>query len=166
MFSQWVSSYFDHDDLSTRDLDAISYFLPSTTRTPTIFNMSPTDIREIVDERISATVEDPVMFLCMAQAHENYLKACFDPSTRARLPKMKVWNLTGDKTVSFPIVSYFLMQEDNTSRGGRYVNFKLIHGVNHLVRRFQRTSGRVIFLNIMYPLDAMGLSGTRPQTVR
>lgn len=96
--------------------------------------MSTEQMNDIVDERISMTVEQPCLFYSMPQAHANYLKACFDHSNRALLPRMKIWSLTGDKTVSFPIASYFFMQDDNIKRGGDHINFKLVHNVNHMVR--------------------------------
>ncbi|KAJ7489033.1 hypothetical protein FB451DRAFT_1337031 [Mycena latifolia] len=41
-FGQWVTAYFDHANISTRDLDDLSWVVSSVNRTPTIYRM-PTD---------------------------------------------------------------------------------------------------------------------------
>ncbi|KAF8917706.1 hypothetical protein CPB85DRAFT_1431233 [Mucidula mucida] len=41
-FGQWVTSYFDHEDITQRDLDKLSWILSSPTHIPTLYRI-PTD---------------------------------------------------------------------------------------------------------------------------
>ncbi|KAH9918264.1 Alpha/Beta hydrolase protein [Fomitopsis serialis] len=128
-FTQWITSYFDHGDLSTRDTNVLSYIVPSVSRRPTIYAMSPEDRQEFVEE----VPEGPAMFCTMAQALAMYRRACFDRDVRARLPELKVWSLTGDVTPSFSIASFWTIQDEDKERGGGFVNYKMIPGVNHFM---------------------------------
>ena len=47
-FNNWITSYFTHGDLSKRDPDAIEYIVPSPTRVPAIYNMTPEQREAII----------------------------------------------------------------------------------------------------------------------
>lgn len=130
MFTQWVTSYFQHGDLSTGDTDVLSFIVPSIHRAPSIYNMSAAEIAEIVDEGVP---EVSSLFTLQAQELANYRKACFDKNIREKLPKMKITMFTGDATSSFSIAAYWQMQEDDKAHGGGLIHFRLISGANHFV---------------------------------
>lgn len=126
----WISSYFDHGDLSTHDLDAITYINPSLYRTPTIYNMTREEIAAILDDTIDEL--RPMMF-CTEQAHETYLKVCFDSSTKERLPHLRIHVTCGTRGPSFSPSSFWLLKADDKERGGGHIVFREVEGVNHFV---------------------------------
>ncbi|KAJ6626740.1 hypothetical protein B0H10DRAFT_2211017 [Mycena sp. CBHHK59/15] len=48
--TMWLTSYFDHGDLSSRDPNILKHIVPSARRRPTIHDMTADEIAEIVDE--------------------------------------------------------------------------------------------------------------------
>ncbi|KAH9918265.1 Alpha/Beta hydrolase protein [Fomitopsis serialis] len=128
-FTQWITSYFDHGDLSTRDTDVLSYVVPSILRRPSIYSMSDDDRREFVEE----VAESAIMLSTMPQALAMYRRACFDRAARAQLSELNVWFLTGDVTCSFSIAAFWAIQDDDNERGGGFVHYKMIPGVNHFM---------------------------------
>ena len=126
----WITSYFDHGDLTSRDPSVLSYIVPSITRAPTIYNMSPEEFSTIVDETVS---ELEVMAFCGKQSNDNYLKVCFDKATRLAVPHLSIHALCGTKGPSFSPAAFWDMQNDDNTRGGGHINFKVIPGTNHFV---------------------------------
>ncbi|KAI0368496.1 hypothetical protein BV20DRAFT_969126 [Pilatotrama ljubarskyi] len=131
--TQWITSYFKHGDLSTRDLNALTYVVPATFRAPSIFSMTDEQISKIIYEPAASGSEMLFMVFCAAQISANYKKACFDRSVRRSLPKMKVAAFTGDATLWCSLPAYWVMEEDDKTHGGGLINLKMIHGINHFV---------------------------------
>ncbi|ETW81374.1 Esterase/lipase/thioesterase [Heterobasidion irregulare TC 32-1] len=129
--TRWLTSYFAHGDLSTRDLDAIEYVLPSTSRIPTLWNMSSQEIADIVDEGPHLVVDAPLLFNCYPQAAATYKKGTYNAAARALLPKMKIWELMGDATAAVSLCTFWILQDDDAAHGGGFINFKVIPGHNH-----------------------------------
>ncbi|THH21276.1 hypothetical protein EW146_g257 [Bondarzewia mesenterica] len=133
VFAQWVSSYFDHGDLSKRDLDLLSYILPSTSHPPTIFNMSAAEIKDTVTDGEAASVDLPFLFYLQPQHKVNYRKAFFDPATAKLFPKMKISFLAGDQSPAWGLAGLWAVQDEAKELGNGRIHFKLIPGVNHFV---------------------------------
>ena len=127
----WITSYFDHGDLSSRNADIISYWTPSVARAPSIYGMSAEDIKDMVVEG-TVTLESTIMFMTQSQSNAVYQKACFSESVRSLLPYMKTTILVGDSTCSFPLNGMFSIQDDNDKNQGD-LKFVIIPGVNHFV---------------------------------
>ncbi|KAI0828547.1 hypothetical protein BC628DRAFT_1533941 [Trametes gibbosa] len=132
-FTQWITSYFTHGDLSTRSLDVLSYVIPSTSRVPSIFNMSAEQISSTIHYGQAATSDMLFMVYSAAQANANYKKACFDANVRQLLPRMKISVLMGEKTCSFSVIGSWAIEDDDKARGGGFINFRLVPGANHLM---------------------------------
>ncbi|THH12476.1 hypothetical protein EW146_g7663 [Bondarzewia mesenterica] len=132
-FTQWITGYFQHGDLSKRDLNDLSYVLHATFRPPTIFNMSAEQYKDIVSEGPNAAVDTPFMVNFIPQLLASYRKTCYDGSVRTSLPKMKVWFLTGDMTASLGPAALWAVEDDDKERGGGFVTCKMIPGANHFV---------------------------------
>ncbi|THH19421.1 hypothetical protein EW146_g1768 [Bondarzewia mesenterica] len=132
-FTLWITSYFQHGDLSTRDTNVLEYVLPATFRMPSIWNMSSVEIADIIDEGPNSTVETPFALNFMTQALAVYNKATFDKSTRALLPHLKVWEISGDATASFSLAALWSMQDDDKAHGGNNINYKIVPGANHFM---------------------------------
>ncbi|KAI0704536.1 hypothetical protein C8Q76DRAFT_779013 [Earliella scabrosa] len=129
-FVPYITGYFKHGDLSTRDPDVISYHVPALFRCPSAYHMS--------QEEHDAAVYLPggphdTLFFWMGEAsiQETYKKACFDAKTRDRLPGMKIWVLCGDATSPHGIPAFWSMEDDNSANGGGFLNFKWVPGANH-----------------------------------
>ncbi|KAI0316475.1 Alpha/Beta hydrolase protein [Amylostereum chailletii] len=129
-FGQWVTAYFDHGNLSTRDPNVLQYILPSFTRMPSIWNDSA---------RIDTTLEtgtnafiDLEMLNATPQLHADYVGSVFNDTVSAILPNLKRWFIYGTRTASFGIYAGWVVQDNNTELGGN-VQFKVIPGVNHFI---------------------------------
>ena len=132
--TRWLTGYFAHGDLSTRDLDVIEYVLHSTSRIPSLWNMSPKDIADIIDEGPHLVVDAPIITNCQPQAAATYKKGMYSPAARGLLPKMKVWELVGDATLAPSLTTLWFLQDDDAAHGGGFINYKVIPGHNHFVR--------------------------------
>lgn len=132
-FVQWITSYFQHGNLSTRNPDVLQYVLPATFRVPSVFNMSPTQLADMTylppasgsDALISANVQP--------QLNADYENACYNTSVRSALPSMDIWELCGNTTANFGIVAFWSIQDDDNAHGGGFVNFQWIGDVNHFI---------------------------------
>lgn len=133
-FTIWITSYFKHGDLSSRDTDEIEYVLPATTRAPSIWNMSTSEFDRIVEEEPNDEYDVPIALNLIPQVGEAYRQAVYWSTTKARLPSMKTWNITGDSTASFSIAARWSLEDDDEARGGNHVNYKWMEGLNHFVR--------------------------------
>lgn len=132
-FTIWITSYFQHGDLSTRDLNNLDYAVPATFRAPSIYNMSQSEIADMIDTVPYTTIDTPMMLGMMPQSNEMYKKALFDKSIRKQLPNMQVWNLIGDATASFGLAALWSMQDDDKAHGGNNVKYKIVPRMNHFV---------------------------------
>ncbi|GBE88503.1 hypothetical protein SCP_1303190 [Sparassis crispa] len=126
----WLTAYFNHGDLSKRDPKLLSLAAPSLFRRPTIYSMTAEDITELIDDSV---FEGPNLFLLMPQHLAAFRKARFDRATRAVVPKMGVWAVVGDSTLSTCILAWWTMQDEDAGNGGGFINFKMTEGVNHLI---------------------------------
>ncbi|KAI0347358.1 hypothetical protein BDW22DRAFT_1321927 [Trametopsis cervina] len=126
----WITSYFDHGDLSSRDTSLLQYIVPSVTRAPTIYSLNEDEIAHIIEETV---LELPLMASCSKQANDNYKKACFDKKTRTLVPHLRVHALCGTRGPSFSPAAFWDMQNDDKANGGGNIVFREIPGVNHFV---------------------------------
>ncbi|OSD07675.1 hypothetical protein PYCCODRAFT_1357773 [Trametes coccinea BRFM310] len=134
MHAQWITSYFKHGDLSTRNLDSVSYVLPTTARVPTIYNIPEERLAEI-SYAPPTMGSDLLMMLYFAnQLNASYKKACFDQGIRQVLPNLKVTMFAGDMSNATTYPAYWVMEDDDKASGGGKINFKgFVKGINHFV---------------------------------
>ncbi|KAI0313375.1 hypothetical protein OF83DRAFT_558283 [Amylostereum chailletii] len=128
----WLTSYFTHGDLSTRDVAVLSYAGGATSRVPTVENMTVEDIASIV-ERDGGAVDVQAMRATKGPALGMYRKACFDRATREMVPRMKVCVLCGTNTVPECIAGFWDVMEDDEGRGGGFVEGIIVPGMNHFI---------------------------------
>lgn len=157
-FAQWVTSYFTHGDLSKRNPDTLAYILPATHRVPTIFNISPEEQIEIINEAPNTAVDTPFMIGCISQNNTSFVRACFDEGLRkGLLTRLEVWSICGDQTASFAIPAFWQIQDEDKKRGGGLVKTLMIAGVNHFV------SGCVQRDGVMIHYEDYRCNGTTPR---
>ncbi|KAI9066194.1 hypothetical protein FKP32DRAFT_1566413 [Trametes sanguinea] len=149
--SQWVTSYFKHGDLSTRDFKAVSYVLPATFRAPTIFNIPEERLKEI-DYAPPATGSDLFMMLHFNdEMNASYRKACFDQDIRQLLPNMKVTAIAGDSANSLTYPAYWAMEDDNEAHGGGMINFNgFVKGTNHFIHWDEPAKALELYMDAVF----------------
>lgn len=129
-FGQWCTSYFDHADLSERNLDKLSWVLASSSRVPSFYNGMPAAIQHHGED--AAT---DLLFLlgCYKQLLPAYRRAFFDPKV---FPAMKRSVLCGDKTSAFALAALWAVQDDEKDQkveGAKAIDYKILPGANHFV---------------------------------
>lgn len=132
-FTIWLTSYFQHGDLSTRDLNILEYVLPALSRAPTIWNMTANDVAEIIDEGPNLSIDTPFGLNFMPQMSAILNASTFDNSIKARFPRLQIWELTGELAPSFGLAAFWSMQDEAEAKGLNDLHFRLIPGINHFV---------------------------------
>ena len=136
LFNHWITSYFAHGDLSTRDPAQLSYVVPTPARAPSIYSMSAHQLQRILYDAPVASAgasDNAYMFLNAPHLNAAYKRACFDKDIRARFPHMKIWTSAGDTTASFAWNTLWALQDDEKAHGGGFIHFKVIERCNHFV---------------------------------
>ena len=95
--------------------------------------MSQDDISNIVEASPYQTFDLPFALNFLPQLHAIYETATFDKTIRARLPRMQIWQITGDATVSFCLAALWSIEDDDKAHGGNNVNYKMLPGMSHFV---------------------------------
>ncbi|KAG5651399.1 hypothetical protein H0H81_008781 [Sphagnurus paluster] len=131
-FAQWSTAYFDHGDLTKRDLDSLSWVVVSTLSPPTIYNIPETQLKEMQRYGPEAIGDRDFLFSFAKQFKASYRKAFYDPEILEAFPKMKLTYITGDKTCAFGLAGLWALQDDEKEAGGKKpVDYRVIPGVNH-----------------------------------
>ncbi|PPQ93339.1 hypothetical protein CVT25_014468 [Psilocybe cyanescens] len=131
-FNQWVTAYFDHGDLSKRDLNSLEYVLPSSSRSGTIFRMSKVEQQEMIGSNDESAGDGPYIMGFTPQLNAVFRKALFDQSTKALFPKLKISCLAGEKSAAFGIAGVWSIEEEATKLGvADSINFTIAPGFNH-----------------------------------
>ncbi|KAG7442250.1 uncharacterized protein BT62DRAFT_442547 [Guyanagaster necrorhizus] len=129
-FGRWCTSYFDHSDLSGRNLNKLSWVLASPSRVPSFYNGMPAAIQRHGDD---AMTDLPFLVLSSKQLLPAYRRAFFDPEV---FPDVKRSVLCGDKTCGFAIAALWAVQDDEKEQrpaDAKAIEYKFIPGANHFV---------------------------------
>ena len=134
-FAYWVSSYFSHGDLSSHDLENLTYKTPDPSRPASITNMTPAEFESMVDilpasrsELFLLTKFDPLFV-------QQTSKALFDPVTRALWSRLEVWMLYGD-SAPWNVIYPAWEVEARAKAGNQPVKFRVLKDAHHFVRLF------------------------------
>ena len=135
----WLTSWFDHADLTKRDLNDLTYALPSTRKVPSIYTMHEHYDELVYIPPIVMGVEGKsppgtdamLMGLLGTPLKENYERVVFRDESKGLLPNAKVWVLGRAHSGTFSISSYWQVQAENEKRGGS-VDFEMTPH-NHFV---------------------------------
>ncbi|TEB32932.1 hypothetical protein FA13DRAFT_1731453, partial [Coprinellus micaceus] len=121
----WLTSYFDHPGLSSRNIDDLTYALPSTRRVPSIYTMHD-HYDELVclppilvgEEDKSLPGSDTLLIgLLGAQLKTNYEKVEFGEDVKALLPNVTM-RYFGTHSALFCVAAFWKVQDDVKKRGG------------------------------------------------
>ena len=135
-FSVWVSSYFQHGDLSTRSLDVLNWVEPSTIHPATVNNMTTDEKKEIICISREPEYEVPYMVASQEQFADAYRKAFFGDSARTLFPGFKASFLAGELSPAFAMSSYWMLEND-IKETGKPFNLRFIPASNHFVSLLQ-----------------------------
>jgi hypothetical protein len=131
-FTQWVTAYFNHGDLSSRNPDVCSHVVPATSPRPTIYNLT--------EEQIARTTNNPATGLDLPQMlffaphlAGTFRKACFDKQIKQILPHMKISDFCCEQTGGYAQPGLWLIEDEDKEHGGGYVKTKFVPKANHFV---------------------------------
>ncbi|KAJ7130777.1 hypothetical protein C8R43DRAFT_1089921 [Mycena crocata] len=131
-FGQWVTAYFDHQSIETRDLDSLSWVLTAPDQSPTLYGIPADKLGPMLRLGEDATTDLPFLFFFANQLVKAYRKAFYDGATAALFPKMKKSFLCGDRTAAFGVCGLWAVQDDQAIHGpSTKVTFKFMNGTNH-----------------------------------
>ncbi|KAF5388381.1 hypothetical protein D9615_000796 [Tricholomella constricta] len=131
-FGHWVTSYFDHGDLSKRDPALLSWIIPSVNRVPTIYSMPEAKLKEMTLFGPDALPDLLMLINFESQIRAAYRKACYNSTVLDAFPNVTYTVLTSNTTAAFGPSGMWAMQDDEKQFGGkRPVIYKLIPNINH-----------------------------------
>ncbi|GJE91915.1 alpha/beta hydrolase [Phanerochaete sordida] len=134
LFTHWVSAYFAHGALHTRDPAVLEHVVPAPSRPPSVYGMSAAERARAAYPAPAQASDMRFMRGAAGAIRASYRRACFDAGVRAALPKMRVALVVGDATTALCLSAYFAVQDDDDEAGGGRVVFKLLRDTNHFVQ--------------------------------
>jgi hypothetical protein len=134
-FAKWVSSYYKHGDLSSRDFSQLKLRDGDTSKQPTTDTIPLEELLTITDFRPGAKCEtfliDSGHFF--SAVIKQTMKALFDPQIREDWGGHPVWFVYCEASPwNVHYGAWNLEKKDKASE----INFKSVPGANHFVRRF------------------------------
>ncbi|KAK7053745.1 AB hydrolase-1 domain-containing protein [Favolaschia claudopus] len=132
-FAKWVSSYFIHGNLSSRNIDELTYDDTDPDKSSTIETLTPEEFLGMTDfapgDRYDNIVGLPPF---AAPVFEQTQKALFNEAVRDAWRGTQFWNVYGDaEPWNIIYAAWFL--EDLAIKSAFQINFKVIHGINHFL---------------------------------
>ncbi|KAJ7476879.1 Alpha/Beta hydrolase protein [Mycena galericulata] len=135
-FAKWVSSYFVHGDLSTRNLDSLTYSNTDPLKLSTIETLKPEELLSIADFA-PADKYDSIVGLPPFEGavFKQTQKALFDYTVREAWGPTRFWNVYGSaEPWNIIYAAWFLEDQSRTSNTPELaINFKVIDGSNHFL---------------------------------
>ena len=133
IFAKWVSSYFKHGDLSSRDFSQLKQREIDTSKQPTTDTIPLEELLTIVDfgpgtkcEIILSQIEFSSILI------KQRTKALLDPQVREDWGRTPVWFIYSNAS---PWNVHYAAWDLEKKVEPSEINFKLIPNVNHFVRR-------------------------------
>ena len=134
-FAKWVSSYFKHGDLSSRDFSQLEQLEGDPSKKPTTDTIPLEELLTITDFGPLAKCEtvliesEHLLSIYVKQT----MKALFDPQIRKDWGEHPVWFVYCEATIWNVHYTAWKLEEKVKSSE---VNFKVIPDANHFVRSF------------------------------
>ena len=127
----WVSSYFKHGDISTRNPDVLSRE-PSTIHPPTLTNMTADEQKEMMCVGNESDYDRPYMASFQQQFAYAYREAFLGDAVRTLFPGFKATFLAGELSPLFGIYAYWML-EDDIKEAEKPFGLVLVPDSNHFV---------------------------------
>jgi hypothetical protein len=147
-FAKWVSSYFLHGDLSTHNIDHLTYNDTDPAKPSTIETLKPEDLFAMTDFAPAEKYDNIVGLPAFAgPVFSQTNKALFNSAVREAWSGTRFWNIYGSAepwTVIYG--SWFLEDQSRAMKLG--ITSKVIQGSNHFVRLLSPRGFQVDLINI------------------
>ncbi|KAK2467226.1 hypothetical protein APHAL10511_000775 [Amanita phalloides] len=130
MFAHWISCYFQHGDITTKDPKVLSRTVPASVRPSSLCNMSMDEQKETICTGAEPAYELPYMINFLEQFGDTYHKSFFGDGTRALFPNFRASFIVGEFSPAFGISTYWKVEKD-AKEAGKPVNLKIIPNGNH-----------------------------------
>jgi hypothetical protein len=131
-FAHWVSSYFAHGDLSTRDVRILQFKDPNEDKKSISATLSLEKLNSLVD--YNAPARSDFLFRAFdTQLFSQTCKVLFDPETRSQWPNLVIWVLYCDSSPGL-VVSAAWELEKLAAKNNEPVQILPINDAHHLVR--------------------------------
>ncbi|KAJ6483805.1 Alpha/Beta hydrolase protein, partial [Mycena vitilis] len=135
-FAKWVSSYFLHGDLSTHNLDYLTYNNTDPFRLSTVETLKPEELFEMTDFAPADKYDNIIGLPPFAGAVFNQTrKALFDATVRRAWSGTQFWSIYGTAE-PWPVIygAWFLEDQSRAVNSPELsINCKVIDGSNHFL---------------------------------
>jgi hypothetical protein len=133
-FAKWVSSYYKHGDLSSRDFSQLNQREVDTSKKPTTDTIPLEELLTITDSGPAAKSEKFIVDSLQLSTFMNQMtKALFDPQIRKDWGGHPVWFVYCEASPwNAHYGAWKLEEKDKASE----IKFKLVPGANHFVCQF------------------------------
>lgn len=133
LFAEFVSGYFQHGNLSTRNADVLNFQAHGfSLRPPSVYSIAAAGRASIIELTDSVKLDIPLQFF-LSQALASY-ETLYDKNVLSTLPNMKTFLFCGEHSPAFAIHTAWEVQNDDLAHGGGFIKVKILNGLlNHLV---------------------------------
>ncbi|KAJ6544334.1 Alpha/Beta hydrolase protein [Mycena capillaripes] len=135
-FAKWVSSYFVHGDLSTHNLDHLTYNNTDPLKLATIDNLKPEELFAMTDFAPGDKYDNIVALPPFAELVFNQTnKALFDSTVRRAWSRTRFWAVYGSaEPWNIIYGAWFLEDQSRAANDPELaINFKVMDGSNHFL---------------------------------
>ncbi|KAJ7867001.1 hypothetical protein B0H14DRAFT_2504229 [Mycena olivaceomarginata] len=134
-FAKWVSSYFIHGDLSTHDIDHLTYNNTDPGKPPTIETLKPEELFAMTDFAPAERYDNIVALPPFADAVSKQTnKALFDSTIRGAWSGARFWSLYGSAEPWIVIHGSWFLEDQSRAMDPKFeIICKGIEGRNHFL---------------------------------
>ncbi|KAF7324448.1 AB hydrolase-1 domain-containing protein [Mycena venus] len=135
-FAKWVSSYFIHGDLSSHDIDHLTYTNTDPSKSATIETLRPEDLFAMTDFAPAEKYDNIIGLPPFAGAvFKQTNKALFDPTVRAAWSQTRFWTVYGSAEPWTIIYGAWFLEDQSHEMNNPElaIEFKVIDGGNHFL---------------------------------
>ncbi|KAJ6481592.1 hypothetical protein C8R47DRAFT_1073936, partial [Mycena vitilis] len=130
VFAKWVSAHFVHGDLSTHDINILTYNNTDPLKVSTFETLKPEELAEMTDLGPADKYDNIIALFLGKQA-----KRCFDVTVRRAWSGTRFWNIYGSAE-PWPVLygAWFLEDKSGALHNPELsINCKVIDGSNHFL---------------------------------
>lgn len=129
-FVWWVSSYFQHGDLSKRSHEELEYHAPGFNRPPTVYSLASADRLSVVESGAALKADVPYQVFLRPQFLASY-NSLFSKELKDLLPNLKAFLISGEHSAAFSPSTAWMVQDHDKEHGGGFIKAKILRGFNH-----------------------------------
>ena len=131
-FAHWVSSYYSHGDLSTRNVDNLEFEVPNINKESIAASLPPEELSALTDHE-AASRSEIYFFKSQNVLFNQTHKVLCDPETRLLWPKLDFWLLYCDSSPGLAIHSAWEIEKLVKANESLPVQVLAVEDAHHLV---------------------------------